>query len=314
MLYPNSRRSGRISRQVPITLIGSDATGRVFTEETHTVVLSLHGAGIVSRNKLIAEQELTLRSLDSGRETEIRVVGEIGSEESLHTYGVAFHDEHLDFWKIEFPPAPEQQQDQELLVLECTGCHTPLTLENSEYEFDVCTIHGGLVRYCDQCAFATMWKLAPAGAETKAPSFLPSKPAHLLEAAEVHNPVAVMERPPGLDGKRTETVLESLSETTTSLPADRRSHGRAKVNYSACVRSEAFGDDIVICIDMSRGGLAFKTKYTYLLSTVVSVAVPFSREYPEAPAIFMAAKIVSLTLIPGTELYRCAAAFLRGDA
>ena len=34
------RRSGRVSKSVPILLIGSDAEDRVFTEETHTVVLS----------------------------------------------------------------------------------------------------------------------------------------------------------------------------------------------------------------------------------------------------------------------------------
>jgi len=45
------RRSGRISKQVPIVLLGTDTSGRVFSEETHTLVLSLHGAGIRSRNK-----------------------------------------------------------------------------------------------------------------------------------------------------------------------------------------------------------------------------------------------------------------------
>jgi hypothetical protein len=50
------RRSGRVSVAVPILIIGSDAEGRVFSEETHTVVLSRHGAGIVSQYKLIASR------------------------------------------------------------------------------------------------------------------------------------------------------------------------------------------------------------------------------------------------------------------
>ena len=41
------RRSGRLSKQIPIVIIGADEEGRVFSEETHTVVVSLHGAGIV---------------------------------------------------------------------------------------------------------------------------------------------------------------------------------------------------------------------------------------------------------------------------
>src|SRR6266481_9136349 len=85
----NAPQRARVSvRSDP--LIGSDAEGRMFTEDSRTVILSLHGAGIVSSHKLIAEQELILRSKESDREAEIRVVGEIGSEDGRYTYGVAF--------------------------------------------------------------------------------------------------------------------------------------------------------------------------------------------------------------------------------
>jgi hypothetical protein len=71
---------------------------------------------------------------------------------------------------------------------------------------------------------------------------------------------------------------ESLSASMRSLPTDRRLHGRAKVNYFACIRSEAFGDDIVSCLDMSPGGLSFKTRRDSLLDTVLRATVLFSRE------------------------------------
>jgi len=45
------RRSGRISREIPIVLLGTDTSGRVFSEQTQTPVQSLHGAGILSRYK-----------------------------------------------------------------------------------------------------------------------------------------------------------------------------------------------------------------------------------------------------------------------
>src|ERR1700761_8239979 len=92
------RRSGRIPCDVPIVLIGTEAEGLVFSENCRPVVLSRHGAGIVSLYKLIAEQELHLRSLESNREAEVRVVGEIGTEGNAHTYGVAFIDPTIDFW------------------------------------------------------------------------------------------------------------------------------------------------------------------------------------------------------------------------
>jgi hypothetical protein len=33
-------------------------------------------------------------------------VGEIGSEDGHHTYGVALLDDDLDFWGMDFPPPP----------------------------------------------------------------------------------------------------------------------------------------------------------------------------------------------------------------
>ncbi len=101
------RRSVRIQKEVAILLIGCDARGREFVEQTKTVILSRHGAGIVSMHKLGVEQELIVIQEQSNREAEIRVVGEIGSENGQHTYGVTFLDPHIDFWGIEFPPATD---------------------------------------------------------------------------------------------------------------------------------------------------------------------------------------------------------------
>jgi len=55
------RRSSRIPKEIAILLVGSDMEGKMFSEETKTVVLSRHGAGIVSQYALYAEQELILR-------------------------------------------------------------------------------------------------------------------------------------------------------------------------------------------------------------------------------------------------------------
>src|SRR5262249_8459329 len=151
------RRSGRIRKKVPILLIGSDEEGTVFSEETTTVVLSLHGAGILSAHRLAAEQELTLRSLETNQEAEIRVVGRIGAQDELHAYGVEFLDKNLDIWQIECPPPPQQPAE---MFLECASCHAPLTLYHGDFQADVCAIHGGLVRYCRDCGVSTVWKRA----------------------------------------------------------------------------------------------------------------------------------------------------------
>ncbi|HKM84538.1 MAG TPA: PilZ domain-containing protein [Candidatus Acidoferrum sp.] len=301
------RRSGRISKQVPILLIGSDSDGRVFSEVTKTVVISLHGAGIVSANKLIAEQELHIRSLVTNREAAARVVGEIAEQEGVYTYGVAFLDELADFWQVEFPPPPPPEERPLILGLECSSCCASITVQNGDFEFDVCAIHGGLVRYCENCGMATVWKqtthlspLRPFGA-ARAPA---AEPQPAAAAVALLDPPAACTVPQPLPASR---------PVVPPAPApllERRQRVRAKVNYFACVRSEAFGDDIVVCIDMSRGGMSFKTKNFYLVNITVTIAVPFSPESPKAPAIFVPARIASVSDFPNGKLYRCGVEFL----
>ena len=59
------RRSVRIPKEVPIVLLGTDTSGRIFSEETRTLVLSRRGAGIHSRNKFSPDEVLTLRIADT---------------------------------------------------------------------------------------------------------------------------------------------------------------------------------------------------------------------------------------------------------
>src|SRR5438477_12346743 len=125
------RSSGRIPKEIPILLIGSDLGGKVFSEHTSTVLLSLHGAGVLSRHKLSPEQELVLRWPERNKETEIRVVGQVGSQNGHHTYGVAFFDQDLNFWDIDFPPVTAAQRELGLLSLVCSHCKTLEKVDDS---------------------------------------------------------------------------------------------------------------------------------------------------------------------------------------
>jgi hypothetical protein len=335
MTSKKMRRSGRISKSVPILLMGSDTEGRVFSEETRTVVLSFHGAGVISTHKLLAEQELILRSLETNREAEVRVVGQIGEQGQNHMYGVAFLDEFADFWQMQFPAAPPTEERPLELVLECTACGATVALLNGDYEFDVCTIHGGLVRYCTECGFATVWqrpesgvlpRAAPAKPEPKRPRVEPqvlfeeqqrAREEFALEslAESLAAQVARMakEKPQrASESPQRDAVARPLIETPTTTTAveDRRGRVRAKVNYFACVRSDAFGQDVVMCIDMSRGGLGFRTNKEYVISTDVTIAVPFSPESPNAPTIFVPARVVNIRRLSEQGMFRCGVMFL----
>jgi PilZ domain len=187
-------------------------------------------------------------------------------------------------------------------------------LGHGDFEFDVCVIHGGLVRYCDHCGSATVWKFA---SEAPASRPQPQLVASAQETEPVATSVAVLDPPPPPSAEPeasppvpAELSFETLADFVAPPDANRRLHRRAKVSYYACVRTEAFGDDIVPCIDMSRGGLSFKTKHPYPLSSLVHIAVPFARETPQAPAIFVPARITNINPIPDSELFRCDIAFM----
>jgi len=61
---------------------------------------------------------------------------------------------------------------------------------------------------------------------------------------------------------------------------------------------------------MSREGLGFRTKNAYAISTEVTIAVPFSLESPNAPAIYVPARVVNIAEIPEQKMFRCGVAFL----
>ncbi len=273
------RRSGRIAKEIAILLIGSDTEGKVFSEETKTVLLSRHGAGIISTHKLAPEQELFLRCLDTDKETEVRVVGQLGSQSGCYTYGVAMVAPVDDFWGISFPPLSESDRAADRVWLECKVCRDRVALEHDDIDLDVYAINDGILRYCKQCICTTLWKRSSAPDEAvQAPPAPQPKPA---------DPFA-----PAPPARRT----------------NRRAHVRTKADFTACVRNPSFDeDDIVVCENISRGGLCFKSRKRYYETTLIEVAVPYE---PGGPVIFVPARIVRVQELPGEKRFRCGVAYL----
>jgi PilZ domain len=169
------RRSGRIAKELAIVLLGTDATGKVFSEETITVVLSRHGAGVVTRYRFSPDERLTLRLPSSAKEAEIRLVGQIGGEPGRYVYGVTFVDPNPDFWPLEFPPPDPFEPASQQIAFECSMCPTREEIEQGDIEEDVYSVTGNILRYCEECGTSTPWKKAEAEG-LPAQSARPAKP------------------------------------------------------------------------------------------------------------------------------------------
>lgn len=161
---PPKRRSGRIAKELPILLLGTDTAGKVFAEETKTVVLSRHGAGVVSRYRFAPDEVLTLRLAGSPKEAEVRLVGQIGGEPGRYVHGLAFVDPDLEFWPMEFPPPEAFGPAQPQLTFECGSCHSRQLVEHSEIEEDVYSVNRNVLRFCPACGTSTPWIKARAEA------------------------------------------------------------------------------------------------------------------------------------------------------
>jgi hypothetical protein len=291
-----ARRSSRIPREIAILLVGSDMEGKMFSEETKTVRLSRHGAGIVSQYPLYAEQELILRRLDTNKEAEIRVVGQIGADGKKYTYGVAFLNPEMDLWGIKFQGMTDSEKVASRVLLQCSSCKTRETVEQSDLESDVYLVNEGIVRSCGSCGSSTVWKRATDDVDGQ---LVPVGTISSLEFGKREEPVAALPvaAPEPAPAAKSSGRIEN-----------RRKHVRTKVSFKACIRSYTFGDDIVTCEDISRGGLRFKSRKPYVAKAEIEVAAPYS---PGTQSIFVRAQIVHVVELNEERRYRCGVCYAK---
>jgi hypothetical protein len=273
------RRSGRISKEIAILLLGSDTEGKVFSEETRTLVVSRYGASILSRHKLVPEQEMFIRSLESNKEGEVRLVGQIGERTDGYIYGVAFLDQKTNFWDIEFPAPAQSEKEASSVVLECIGCQTREPAELDALEVEVYAVNDGVLRYCKKCLLQTIWKkVRGVVVDSKPPAPQP--------------PQGAQSDAPPVPTVRTE---------------NRRRDTRAKVSLKACIRYLG-EDEVVVCENMSRGGLCFKGRKRYAEKSMIEVAVPYR---PGAQDIFVPGQILHVQELQKEKLFRCGVEYIK---
>jgi PilZ domain len=259
-----ARRSDRVSVTVPIEVIGTDIEGQRFAQRSCTIVVSRYGASVAVARKLAPKQEFVIRrlGLSGDKKAEVRVLRKIGAQSDKYVYGVMLLDPSVDLWDIDFPPPAESEQAVARTLLECACCKSREVTYLNETEFQAFVANQGIVRFCRNCGASTTWKQALR-------DFLSR---------------------PGLP--------QAAARTRTE---DRRKEARSKVSLIACIRRPESDEEVVVCENISHGGLSFRSKNPYTKGSRIEVAVPYS---PRAANIFVSAWVVYSQELSRGDLFR----------
>ncbi|MGO8787707.1 MAG: PilZ domain-containing protein [Terriglobia bacterium] len=233
------RVSERVELEIPIEVIGTDCMGSQFFDRGHTLVIGRHGGKIVIDRMLAPHQEVTLRCLATNRETEARIVGQIGKGGGTYQYGIEFLGEEDNFWGVEFPPAAESDEVVGRVLMDCMSCKSRELVYLNLFELEVLETNGQLSRACKRCRDVSLWQ--------KSQEQTPASTAPDVPSSD----------PPQLQNKRREP--------------------RREMRVMACIRTARFGQDLVKTRDVSRGGLCFSSPWDYVPGETIEVAVPYSK-------------------------------------
>jgi Tfp pilus assembly protein PilZ len=230
------RRTERILAPVRIRVIGNDATGVSFAEETVTVSFNQQGARISLTHSLLPEDIVLLKNLETGVEGEFRVVGAFQQVfGSRHEWGIEAVNPDSSIWGVEFAPAAGTAQPQ--VMMECAACKTAAQSTVSSIEYDVLLATGLISRHCERCNETTRWK--------------PSEQ-------------------PGTSGM----LSRSITSSTRNSSADQRRTRRLKLAMQLRIRTEDGVTDLALTRDVSKTGLCIVTTQRFSIGDELYVTLP----------------------------------------
>ena len=268
------RQSDRVTLRMPLEVSWVDGSGMIRRLPAQTLLVSRNGGVLRLQDAFSAGQELTLRRPLEGdgiKTVGARIVAEIDREPEGFLYAVHIFEPRADFWDIEFPSPHKADEALARLLMECGFCQRREVIYLNELELKSFEARKCIARICKMCDAPAVW------VEAQSES---SKPA----ASSVVR----------FDGD--ERVLP------------RRNRTRVKARVLACIRRRGFQEEVAVCEDLSKGGIAFRSRNQYPEGSRAEVAVPFT---PGSSAIFVPIRIVFSQAIPSAGLFRHGAAYLK---
>jgi len=267
------RQSDRISLRMPVEASWATAAGATFTQTVETLLVSRNGGVLRFTEKLEAGQELHLRRFiegDQWKNTRARVVAEIDQDANGFLYAIHILDARCDFWDIDFPSPHKAEEALARLLMECSFCQRREVVYLNELQLKSFEVRKCVARHCRHCDSPSIW-------------------------------IETLSESPGGEGDGTRGATEERV-------VPRRNRTRVKARVLACIRRRGFAEEVVVCEDLSKGGISFRSRNQYPEGSRVEVAVPFT---PGTGAIFVPIRIVFSQAIPTAGLHRHGAAYIK---
>lgn len=251
-----------------------DGSGMVHRLAVQSLLVSRNGGVLSMPERFSVGQEISLRRSLEGdlvKTARARIVAEIDRDSQGFLYAVHILDSRSDFWDIEFPTLQKAEEALARLLMECSFCQRREVAYLNELELRSFESRKCIARICKVCDAPSIWIEAQSELTAESP---------VARAIEV--------------------------EDDRVLP--RRNRNRVKARVLACIRRRGFQEEVAVCEDLSKGGIAFRSRNQYPEGTRAEVAVPFT---PGAGAIFVPIRIVFSQAIPSAGLFRHGAAYLK---
>ncbi len=273
VLSDGLRQSDRVTLRMPVEASWATATGATFKQAAETLLVSRNGGVVRLSEKIEPGQELHLRRHldgDHWKSARARVVAEIDEDPGGFLYAIHLLDPRCDFWDIDFPAPHKAEEALARLLMECSFCQRREVVYLNELQVRSFEIRKCVARHCRNCDSPSIW----------------------VESLS--------------EGSATENAAGHAPAEERIVP--RRNRTRVKARVLACIRRRGFAEEVVVCEDLSKGGLSFRSRNQYAEGSRVEVAVPFA---PGTGAIFVPIRIVFSQAIASAGLYRHGAAYIK---
>ena len=222
MVETIKRRSDRVLIALPVSVSGTDAAGKSFSEDTTTTTVSQYGGAIGMKTALVSGQEITIRRLRTSTPASPNATSRADRaacrSASLQCGVPATGDGILGIFTFPHYPLTKTLPGELCWGVRSAERAVSCILIRENWRSTTPIVN---LRNCPQCGSARFWLEAEREAATR-PKLRPA-----------------------------------VIRATGALANNQRKHRRVAAEMPVCVRQAGADDDVASTVDISHGGLRF---------------------------------------------------------